>query len=87
MNNLANLPHAHSTYVHREKVLIFWLKNSIKLYCKESVTAGVLYTGNTCARVSVLINMTQAEVFSCEFCEIFKNTLSTEHPRVTGNFC
>ena len=45
MNNLANLPHAHSTYVHREKVLIFWLKNSIKLYCKESVTAGVLYSG------------------------------------------
>ena len=25
-----------------------------------------------------------AQVFSCEFCEIFKNTFFTEHPQVTA---
>ena len=38
---------------------------------------------NTCSRVSVLIKLfikkdTQAQVFSCEFCEIFKSTFFTE---------
>ena len=28
---------------------------------------------------------TLAQVFSCEFCEIFKNTLFTEHLRVTAS--
>ena len=36
-----------------------------------------------CARVSFLINFvtkeTLAQVFSCEFCEIFKNTLFIEN--------
>ena len=46
--------------------------------------------GNTCARVSFLITLqasgcnfiskkTVAQLFSCEFCEIFKNTFFTEH--------
>ena len=45
---------------------------------------------NTCARVSFLVmlqdsvyhlvkNETQAQVFSCEFCEIFKNIIFTEY--------
>ena len=42
---------------------------------------------NTCARVSFLIGVacnfikkeTLAQVFSCEFCEIFKNIFLTEH--------
>ena len=49
---------------------------------------------DTCARVSFLIKLqaeacnflkkeTLAQVFSCEFCEIFKNTLFTEHLWVT----
>ena len=29
---------------------------------------------NTCGRVSFLIKLTLAQVFSCEFCEISKNT-------------
>ena len=33
---------------------------------------------NTCVRVSFLIK-TLAQVFSCEFCEISKNTFFTEH--------
>ena len=45
---------------------------------------------NTCARVSLLIKLqacnfiereTLAQVFCCEFCEIFKNTFLTEHLR------
>ena len=34
---------------------------------------------NTCARVSFLIKLGQ--VFSCEFCEIFKNTFLKKHIR------
>ena len=34
---------------------------------------------NTCARVSVLLKETLAQVFSCEFCEISKNKFFTEH--------
>ena len=33
---------------------------------------------NTCARISFLIKL-QAQVFYCEFCEIFKNTFFAEH--------
>ena len=51
---------------------------------------------NTCARVSFLIKLqaeacnfikkeTQAQVFSCEFCEISKNTFSTEQLRTTAS--
>ena len=43
------------------------------------------FTRNTCARVSFLIklqasscNFVLSQVFSCEFCEIFKNFLFTE---------
>ena len=39
---------------------------------------------NTCARVSFLIKLqTLAQVFSCEFCEISKNTFSYRTPPVT----
>ena len=44
---------------------------------------------NICARVSFLIKLnfikkqTLAQVFSCEFCEIYKNTFLTEHLRAT----
>ena len=50
---------------------------------------------NTCATVSNLIQLpaeacnllyqkeTLTQVFSCKFCEIFKNTFFTEHHRVT----
>ena len=50
---------------------------------------------NTCARVSCLIKLQAAynfikkeglaQVFSCEFCEIPKNTFSTEHLTATAS--
>ena len=50
---------------------------------------------NTCARVSCLIKLqasgnflkkeTLAQVFSCEFCDISKNTFFAEHLRVTAS--
>ena len=51
---------------------------------------------NTCARVPFLINLqpeacnfikkeTLAQVFSCEFCEVSKNTFSTEHLWATAS--
>ena len=42
VNNFTNLVHAPSVHVHWEKVLTSWLRNSIKLYYKESVTADIL---------------------------------------------
>ena len=44
---------------------------------------------NTCARVSFLIKFlkkeTLAQVFSCEFCEISKNTFSYRTPTVVAS--
>ena len=51
---------------------------------------------NTCPRASLLIKLqasfcnfikkeTPAQVFSCEFCEIFKSTFFTEYLRVTAS--
>ena len=46
---------------------------------------------NTCARVSFLIKLQAfkkealAQVFSCEFCEISKNTFFTEHLWATAS--
>ena len=31
------------------------------------------------------VSQTPTQVFSCEFCEIFKNTLSTEHLRAAAS--
>ena len=53
---------------------------------------------STCARVSFLIKLqgsafnfitkkTLAQLFSCEFCEIFKSTYFTEHPQTTASTC
>ena len=71
--------------------------------CREAATKGVLCKKvfseisqnsqeNTCARVSFLINFfirkeTLAQVFSCEFCEISKNTFFTEHLWTTASSC
>ena len=51
---------------------------------------------NTCARVSFLINRSEAcnfikketlaQVFSCEFCDISKNTFFYRTPLVTASF-
>ena len=40
---------------------------------------------NTCVRVSFLMKMTPAQVFSYEFCEMFKNILFKEHLRATAS--
>ena len=45
------------------------------------------FTGKQSARVSFLIKLSQtlAQVFSCEFCEISKNTFFTEHLWTTAS--
>ena len=61
---------------------MFYKKRSSHQRC--SIKKGILKfflqnsQENTCARVSFLIKL-----FSCEFCEIFKNIFLTEHLRVT----
>ena len=59
-----------------------------EVFCKKSVFKNFIkFTGNACARISFLIKLhacnfikkeTLAQVFSCEFFKIFKNTLFTE---------
>ena len=42
---------------------------------------------NNCSRVSFLIKLQAwAQVFSCEFCEISKNIIFTEHLQETASF-
>ena len=40
---------------------------------------------NTCAKVSVLLKKRQAQVFSCEFCEISKSTFSYRTPPLAAS--
>ena len=40
---------------------------------------------STCARVSFYIKEVHAQAFSCEFCEIFKNTFSHRAPPVAAS--
>ena len=62
-----------------------------EVFCKKKVFLEISQNSQeyTCARVSLLIKLqaspatllkkeTQAQLFSCEFCEISKNTLFTE---------
>ena len=43
------------------------------------------FTGKHLYQSFFLKNETLAEVFFCEFCEIFKNTFFTEHLRATAS--
>ena len=59
-----------------------WRCSAKKVFLKISQNS----QKNTCARVSFFIKLpakkeTPGQVFSCEFCKIFKNTFSTEHLR------
>ena len=60
-------------------------------YQRCSVRKGVLrnfakFTENTCAWACNFIKKeTLAQVLSCEFCEISKNTFFTEHLRATAS--
>ena len=68
-----------------------------EVFCKERfLEISQNSQGNTCIRVSFLIKLqlkafnfikkeTLAQVFSCEFCEISKNTFLTEHVWATAS--
>ena len=70
-------------------------KQPPEVLCKKKVFLEISQNpqGNTCARVSFLIKLqasrfikkeTMAQVLSCKFREISKNTFSTEHLRRTA---
>ena len=77
------------------------MMNDVVLIVTETATEGVLWkkvflkisqNSQENAWVSFLIMLwawqeTLAQVFSCEFCEIFKNTVFREHFRVTVSDC
>ena len=67
-----------------KKWITLW--NEIK-YCLGFVNSKVIYVNIYWYQVSAcnIINKeTLAQVLSCEFCEIFKNTFFTEHLRTTA---
>ena len=52
---------------------------------QENTCARVLFSTNFQIKVRNFIKMeTLAQMFSCKFCEIFKNTFFTEHLRKTA---
>ena len=62
----------------------------IELLFTEAATRGVLYKKDilknfTKFTVNKVKKETLAQVFSCEFCEIFKNAFFTEHLRATAS--
>ena len=55
---------------------------------QESTCAGVYFLLKLQASACNSIKkQTLAQVFSCEFCEIFKNTFFTEHLQATASLC
>ena len=72
-----------------EEIRLYWFSRS-ELLCEKSVKNSQNSEENTCARVSFLTcsfikKEALTKVFSCEFCDIFKNTLFTEHFWVTAS--
>ena len=75
----------------------FSQKQSPEVFCKKvSIKISQYSQENTCARVSFLLKLqasdckftkkeTLAQVFSCEFCKISKNTFFTEHLRAAAS--
>ena len=56
------------------------------LVTSDAVTGGVLWKKMLPEACNFIKKETQAQMFSIEFCEIFKNTLFTEHIRTTTSF-
>ena len=72
-----------------KEIRLYWFSRS-ELLCEKSVKNSQNSEENTCARVSFLTSSfikkeALTKVFSCEFCDIFKNTLFTEHFWVTAS--
>ena len=73
------------------------LGDCLEIFCEEAVVPRCSVEKvflNTCARVSFLIKLqawglqeTLAQVFSCEFCEISKNSCSYRTPPVAASVC
>ena len=62
-------------------LLCFWSEAVTRKFSVKKVFLEILQNlkENTCARVSFFKKETLAQVFSGEFCKIFKNTFFTEH--------
>ena len=66
---------------------LFWIQR-IDVYSVYSVTIQSSKTENPFSQsraCNFIKKETLAQVFSCEFCEISKNTFSTEHIRTTAS--
>ena len=64
-------------------------RSRLEVFCKKGVLRNFAnFTENTCARVSFLMKLHASglsQVFSCEFCEIYKNTFSYRTPPVPAS--
>ena len=56
------------------------------MFCKKGVPGNLAkFTGKHLCQHLFFKKETLAQVFSCEFCKISKNTFFTEHPQVTAS--
>ena len=62
-------------------ILIFYRSSHLRCFIEISLNS----EENTFTRIFFLIKVPASQVFSCEFCEIFKNTCFTEHLRTTAS--
>ena len=74
----------------KRRIIMKFFAMSQFRYCPEGVVQMFIEISqksleNTCVRVSFLMKMTPAQVFSYEFCEMFKNILFKEHLRATSS--
>ena len=67
-----------TTYFEKQPPEVFYKKGVLKNFAK--------FTGkHQCQSLFFNKKETLAQVFSCEYCEIFKNTFYAEHLRVTAS--
>ena len=83
INCMKDIAKHNEKTVNEEDLMKVCNRNSrSRMFCKISVLTNS--QENTCIEVSFL-KETPTQKFSCEFCEIFKNTFLREHLRTTAS--
>ena len=76
-----------NTFFCRQKqsLEVFYKKGVLKNFAELQLCQSLFFSNVGCLKPATLLRKTLAQVFSCEFCEIFKNTFSTEHIQMTAS--
>ena len=74
--------HANFSLPSFSSILSYYL---IFLTLKENALMNASKARSSIPEAATLLKETPAELFSCEFCDIFKNVFFTEHLRATNS--